>query len=127
MPLPEALYCKIFVAKADENSVRRVASSVFQVTFDKDPIRISDSLVEVRSNEDSAGDGSFSEDFLFWPVLVECELEDHSSLPTLTDQVTRLLRAFWEASLPAIAACDFEDRLPWGGGIRRDFADMREA
>ncbi|NYH53291.1 hypothetical protein HNR06_002880 [Nocardiopsis arvandica] len=29
--------------------------------------------VEVRRNPDSSGDGTFDEDFLFWPVLIEME------------------------------------------------------
>ncbi|MEU0237360.1 hypothetical protein ABZ234_06675 [Nocardiopsis sp. NPDC006198] len=123
---PETLYCKIFVAKADRNSVKNVVSSVFNVSFDRNITKTPDPLVEVLRNEDSAGNGSFSEDFLYWPVLVELELEDHSLLPLLTDQVSRLLSSLWKASLPAVAACDFEDQLPWNGGIRRDFSDMRE-
>ncbi|MGW8526159.1 hypothetical protein [Nocardiopsis sp. NPDC055824] len=122
----ESLYCKIFVAKTDKGSVQNVVSSVFSASFDRNIINIPDPLVEVLRNEDSTGDGSFSEDFLYWPVLVEIELEDHSLLPLLTDQVSRLLSSLWKASLPAVAACDFEDQLPWNGGIRRDFSDMRE-
>ncbi|GAA1440450.1 hypothetical protein [Nocardiopsis tropica] len=127
MPLSEALYCKIFVAKADKVSVQSITASVFDVDFNTDMVKISDSQVEILRNEDSDGDGSFSEDFLYWPILVEFELEDHSLLPLLIGQVSLLLNALWEASLPAIAACDFEDDLPWNGGIRRDFSDMREA
>ncbi|WDZ88847.1 hypothetical protein [Nocardiopsis sp. HUAS JQ3] len=126
MPLSDALYCKVFVAKADVTSVRNIVSATFDVSFDEDIIKISDSRVEVIRNEDSDGDGTFNEDFLYWPALVEFELEDHSLLPSLVSQVSLLLSTLWEASLPAVAACDFEERLPWSGGIMRDFSDMRE-
>lgn len=63
------------------------------------------------------------EDFLHWPIIVE--FEDHSRISPLKEKVTLLLNSLWGESIPSIAACDFEDQLPWGGGIKRDFSSMR--
>ena len=126
MPLSDYIYCKIFVAKASEQEVREIASSALGAYFQGKFLEASDILVEVSRNPDSHGDRNFDEDFIYWPTLIELELENHSHFPILARKTSLLLSTLWGASLPSIAACDFEDQLPWSGGIRRDFSDMRD-
>ena len=38
---------------------------------------------------------------------------------TVFNVVKRMLVALWGADIRAVAACDFEDELPWSGGIAR--------
>lgn len=123
MPLPDYVYCKIFVAKASEKEVRAVISSALGVRFRGKSTDMDDVIIEVRRNPDSHGDMGFNEDFLHWPIIVE--FEDHSRISPLKEKVTLLLNSLWGESIPSIAACDFEDQLPWGGGIKRDLSSMR--
>ncbi|MFD6951039.1 MULTISPECIES: hypothetical protein [unclassified Nocardiopsis] len=94
------------------------------VSFQEDEADVRGIDVEVRRNPDSSGEGTFDEDFLFWPVLIEIEAEDDSFLPGMIVLVTDLLHSLWRAGAPAVAACDFEDRLPWSGGIRCGSSDV---
>ena len=126
MPLSDYIYCKIFAAKANEGEISEVTLSTLGVQSQGKSIEVNDLLIEVRRNPDSRGDKNFDEDFLYWPTLVELELQDHSQLAMLTEKVTLLLHSLWGESIPAVAACNFEDQLPWGGGMRRDFSTMRD-
>jgi hypothetical protein len=73
--------------------------------------------MDVRTNPDA--DASAEEDFVHWPVLIEAEAEDPSSRSPMVEAMSRILEALWEAGHPAVAACEFEDELPWAGGIKR--------
>jgi hypothetical protein len=73
--------------------------------------------MDVRTNPDV--DPGVRDDFVRWPVLIEAEAEDASSRNPMVEVVARMLEALWEAGNPAVAACDFEDELPWAGGIRQ--------
>jgi hypothetical protein len=73
--------------------------------------------MDVRTNPDV--DTGVRDDFVRWPVLIEAEAEDPSSRNPMVEVVARMLEALWKAGNPAVAACDFEDELPWAGGIRR--------
>jgi hypothetical protein len=73
--------------------------------------------MDVRTNPDV--DMGAGDHFVRWPVLIEAEAEDPSSRNPMVEVMSRMLEALWEAGHPAVAACDFEDELPWAGGIKR--------
>src|SRR5699024_4720123 len=104
MPLSDYIYCKIFAAKANEQEVREIASSALGACFQGKFLEVSDILVEVSRNPDSHGDRNFDEDFIYWPTLIELELENHSHFPILARKTSLLLSTLWGASLPSIAA-----------------------
>jgi len=73
--------------------------------------------MDVRTNPDV--DAQAGDDFVRWPVLIEAEADDPSSPNPMVEVMSRILEALWESGHPAVAACDFEDELPWAGGIGR--------
>lgn len=58
-----------------------------------------------------------SSDFICWPSVLECTQPSGSSAAEFMDAIGRCLDALWKAPFRAVAACDFEDRLPYSGGI----------
>jgi hypothetical protein len=58
----------------------------------------------------------FPDGFLHFAQRVEV----YAAAPPAAALVTRLLDAFWGAGWPAVAACDYEQDLPHGGGYRSD-------
>lgn len=111
-------YCKIFTNAPDVETVTGLLAPALGNPFDSyNETHFFDLSIEVRRNPDV--DATRNDDFLFWPVLVELEAEEEGNPSTMTQTVTSILETLWEDHYSAVAACDFEDELPWAGGIRR--------
>jgi hypothetical protein len=109
-------FCKIFVNAAEISSVTEMVAVLLGGQFERRSMHLPGIWVDVRSNPDRAEAG---DDFVHWPVLIELEADDVGDVRTVVDAATRIITALWEAGDPAVAACDFEDELPWNGGIAR--------
>ena len=59
------------------------------------------------------------DDFMVWPVHVELEARLSSEDPAVVAVTAAALECLWHSDRDAVAACDYEDELPWGGGARR--------
>ena len=58
-----------------------------------------------------------SDDFLhYWPREIIVSPEDLDEDPAIVDVVERLLCDFWDVGRKAVAVCEFEDELSYGGG-----------
>ncbi|AFR10798.1 hypothetical protein [Nocardiopsis alba] len=109
------LYAKIFVRGIDQVEAKELLARDFRGEFDVNSMHLDGFVVEARKNTD-AGKGPV-EDFLFWPIIVELDADPESGLDLLISSTSRVLKMFWSSDLQAIAACDFENRLPWRGGL----------
>ena len=76
-------------------------------------------VVDVRRNSDAAGTADPGDDFVRWPVWVELEAAAEDSERVMGVTAAKVLQALWDVGCSAVAACDFEDELPWSGGILR--------
>ena len=72
---------------------------------------------DVRKGPD-AGRGP-ADDFLYWPVLIEAEWADDVETKDVVPVFATMLNELWAAGLDAVVASDFEDQLPFSGGIKR--------
>jgi hypothetical protein len=68
--------------------------------------------VDASDEADPAQRTAFPDGFLAFSHRVEV----FADAPPAVDLVTGMLERLWAAGLPAVAACDYEDRLPHGGG-----------
>jgi hypothetical protein len=57
----------------------------------------------------------YGSNFLSWPSVLECE--QTAEAEAFVNAVRCILESLWGANIRAVAACDFEDRLPHSGGI----------
>lgn len=76
--------------------------------------------LELRDNEDfhPIDRRAFPDGFLHFRMYLEI---DPVGTPSLDDQVrlvARILHYCWGKGWPAVAACDYEGRLPKGGGYK---------
>lgn len=108
------LYCEVFVGEATATDVRTLLSALLDVGFSRNTARLGDLFVEVRRNKEHVAGAT---DFLFWPVVVELDSGVEEAREGLVGTTAAVLCALWGAGYPAVAACDFEDVLPWNGGI----------
>lgn len=107
-------FCKMFVRSDSTATVLAEVMSVLDGRVERRSVTLPGAVVDVLSNPDSAG--VEATDFLFWPVLVEVESDGSSAVVGLT---ARILTHLWDRGLATVAACDYEDELPWRGGIDR--------
>ena len=68
--------------------------------------------VDANDEADPAAAAAFPDGFLHFAQRVEV----YAGAPPATALVAALLEAFWAAGWPAVAASDYEDELPHGGG-----------
>jgi hypothetical protein len=78
-------------------------------------LRLGDVEIEARRNPDR-GPESPDAPFLTWPSLIEIEAPQHVTEAELVNVVGSLLTALWSKNVRAVAAADFEERLPCRGG-----------
>jgi hypothetical protein len=126
-------YCKIFIKGAEPEQMLDELAALLDGEFDQmGCLALAGLAVEVRRNKDAAGAAErrwrsdhradftdSGDDFVLWPVLVEVYAEDDEGGRAIVETTARIVRALWEAGNSAVAACDFEDELPWSGGIER--------
>jgi hypothetical protein len=107
-------FCKMFVRADAPADVFGVLTEILDGTVVRRSVELPGATVEVLRNPDaSIGDAA---DFLFWPVLVEIESDGS---PAVVDLAARILSHLWDLGYPTVAACDYEEELPWRGGIAR--------
>ncbi|MEU0853511.1 hypothetical protein ABZ387_37220 [Streptomyces flaveolus] len=75
--------------------------------------------VEGEPNDYATGRRAHPFDFLQWPTVLECEAPAGTPAEEVVQAVAAVLEALWGGGFKAVAACDFEDKLPARGGIDR--------
>ncbi|MEU6176089.1 hypothetical protein ABZ832_29795 [Streptantibioticus parmotrematis] len=111
------LYCKTFVEQGTTASVMATLAATLKGAFSRHSMTVGGLVVEVRRNSDAPLDIPVGDDFVQWPVLVEVDAEENQDRDLMVETVGTILRTLWESGNRAICACDFEDELPWSGGI----------
>jgi hypothetical protein len=98
-------------------AVTDVVSSVLGEEFMGDRMRLPGLDIYVDDNPYRRAD--LAGDFLDWPGAIE--VVGHAGLggAVMVDVTRRILEGLWGAGIGAVAAADFEDELPFRGGIGR--------
>jgi hypothetical protein len=112
-------YCKIFVSQTDEAGVKESLAALLRGRFQRHSMALDNAVIDVRVNPDVADAVDVGDDFLRWPVVIEVERAESAGDSAIVATVSRILTMLWGAGQPAVAACDYEDELPWSGGIQR--------
>jgi hypothetical protein len=128
-------YCKIFVKNIDQDATKDRITSLFGQQFHRHSMALDGLTLEVRPNPDSDPGTAGGDDFVYWPTLIELDTDPDTqpgaepdaepgavqvnAAQQMVETATALIRTFWEDGYPAVAAADFEDQLPWNGGIQR--------
>ncbi|WP_367127652.1 hypothetical protein [Saccharothrix sp. HUAS TT1] len=123
-------FCKVFVKDLD---VRATADVLADLGLPLNPPRfpgdgcavIGPVVLEVGVNH-AGGEASSEDDFVVWPVHIELGpisddpgVSDAELAVTMVETTAIVVRGFWDRGHPVVAACDYEDNLPWNGGIGR--------
>lgn len=115
-PSPRYSYCKLYVSSRDRNAVMTLLSNEIGAVASGYFATAGCLSLDVLRNSD-ADDGPLN-DFVFWPTIIEVTNVGGSD-DEMIDTLSTLLRSAWAYDLPVVAACPFEEELPWSGGIGR--------
>lgn len=74
-------------------------------------------LTAYVAHNDYETDSADSSDFVAWPSVLECEQASGASVEEFVNAIGECLDSLWKAKFRAVAACEFEDRLPHSGGL----------
>ncbi|MFF1719381.1 hypothetical protein [Streptomyces sviceus] len=111
------LDCSIYVDSEDREAIRRcVADSLRGSTEATDMVRAS-ALTAYVAHNDCETDSADDSDFVDWPSVLECEQASGASAEAFVNAIGECLDSLWRANFRAVAACEFEDRLPHSGGL----------
>jgi hypothetical protein len=112
-------YCKIFVKSSDHELVKTMLVQLFGGTFRRRDLQVGNLELRVLTNSYAPDPATLGPDFVEWPVMIEIAMDDPGDGAQMVAAATQVVTSFWQTDLPAVTACDFEDELPWNGGIQR--------
>ena len=110
-------FCEVFVKNAEQSELADMLGGVFGQKPERGNLDLEGIAIDVLPN--GRADGTAGDDFVLWPLQIEIEAEPEVPGSRVVDVVSRILIAAWDSDRPAVAACDYEDELPWAGGIQR--------
>lgn len=112
--LDDTINCCVYTGKATPEAVESLLSRHFSFVPRKDLMKVGSHMVEVRRSDEKWAEEE-QVVFMQWPVHVEL-YGDHDDPSGFTELTATVLKLLWGQGYPAVAACDFEDELPWSGG-----------
>lgn len=124
MTYSNELYCKIYVAtdapRAELAAALATALSDAVAGPGRETIHTPDAALDIVANDefDERRRRDFPDGFLHFRYAVEVYPRADASHEAVRQFVARLLEYVWARGIPAVAACDYEDELPFGGGYR---------
>lgn len=112
------LYCKIFVNfQGDRLELFEKLKGFLKFnSAEMNSIITNSANIDIYRNEDF--NPTTHGDFLFFEYFLEVYPTEIGSLETQIEIISKLLLYFWELKIYAVAACDFEDKLPQNGGYK---------
>ncbi|MGW5611876.1 hypothetical protein ACWEWI_38670 [Streptomyces sp. NPDC003753] len=115
--LGSSLDCSIYVDSENRQGILRFVAQSIAGTIEKSDIVETPALKVYVAHNDYESDSADSSDVVAWPSVLECEQVPQTDEQTFVNAIGECLNGLWKAGFRAIAACDFEDRLPHTGGI----------
>ncbi|MEV0413497.1 hypothetical protein AB0I68_22505 [Streptomyces sp. NPDC050448] len=124
--MSDEAYCKIYVDLESpvrvENDLQGLPGISFSISAAEAraggiPVGV---FVMKNKMKNKPHDRRQADDFLTWGVAIDIEPDDRTAG---TDElVTTILEHFWSRGICAVAACDYEEDLPFRGSriLRRD-------
>jgi hypothetical protein len=114
------LECKIYVdANCAKGELATRIAELFSAHAEGTTIEMQCGEVDVQRNDefDETARLEFPDGFLSFGLLVELYTDDPAT-PRCAGAAARILEYLWAQDFPAVAACDYEDQLPNGGGYK---------
>ena len=108
-------YCRIFVRSSNREAIHSLVCTALHGSAVDDHIDADGAQAYVGDNGYRDPEGG--DDFLDWPLCVELDGDEQLEMARLVALTRDVLAGLWAAGVPAVAAADYEDQLPYNGGI----------
>jgi hypothetical protein len=121
MPNDDKLECAIYadVSLSSTELAGHIANAIGG-SVDGSTVITDVAAFDIRRSDDfdPKHKADFPDGFLYFRQIIEVYMRDAEQSSTLADLVSKLLELLWGKGWPAVAACDFEERLPERGGYK---------
>ncbi|GAA2923506.1 RHS repeat-associated core domain-containing protein [Streptomyces enissocaesilis] len=112
-------YCRVF-ALAQASVVMGIVGPLFGSNFTSFGFLESHLGISINVQEnDDFSPGVGRSDFVLWPTTIELEGDSGVLVERMVETVSLVLSTLWREGVDAVAACEFENELPFSGGIDR--------
>lgn len=108
----------IYVGKTDEATTMQILSDFFSSEFRGQTMYANPYSMDVMENDEYKRNKDKQDDFVYWPIYIDIVNDVPVTLQDTIAFTSNVLKLLWSKNLPAIAECDFEENLPWSGGIK---------
>ena len=108
----------IYAGGASEEDVKRILSRHFSVEFHLSRATVHPYHLHVTDNDDYKWNKGKQDDPLFWPVLLDIYTREETTPSDYVSFTSGVLTLLWRNGLSAVVSCEFEEHLPWSGGIQ---------
>lgn len=121
------LYCKVYVdSQAKKGQLLDLLARMISGTIKMRTLSSPDLQIDLVVNEDfdEAKRLSKQDQFLFYRYYLDVEPTEGVALEQYVRSVGVLLEGLWQSGCKAVAACDFESKLPRSGGYNSPLAEQ---
>lgn len=108
-------FCKIYIQNLSPSEVMEILAFLLGGRFERRSMYLDGVVVDVLKNPDSG----LVDDFVGWPTIVDIDATADGENSVMVAVASSIVTGIWERGNYAVAACDYEDELPWRGGIGR--------
>jgi hypothetical protein len=113
------LYCKIFVdTDSEPQRLVDLIARILSAPHDRWTVNTTLCEIDVEKNEDfdQARRSQSPDGFLHYRYYLDIEPIAGADRAAYVESIGQLLNRLWDSGCRAVAACDFEEDLPRGGG-----------
>ena len=120
------LYCQVFVdSQAEKGQLLDLLARITSGSINMETVSSPELQIDLEDNEDSdeAKRLSKQDQFLLYRYYLDVEPTEAVALEQYVQSVGGLLEGLWQSGCKAVAACDFESKLPRRGGYNSSLAE----
>lgn len=121
------LYCKVYVdSQAEKGHLLDLLARITSGSIKMRTVASPELQIDLVVNEDfdEAKRLSKENQFLFYRYYLDIEPTEGVALEQYVQSVGSLLEGLWQSGCKAVAACDFESKLPRSGGYNSSLAEQ---
>lgn len=112
------LACVIYVYENKNASLEEVMRSIWN-SYTQTILALDNELITYKNYDFKAKYPDFPDGFLYFSHRIEVFPNKLVSLENQIKLVSIILQSLWDKGIPAVASCDYENKLPFSGGYNQ--------
>ncbi len=117
----ESTYCQIYVdTNLEHDALLTVIQTAIGGELERNTISTPEIDVYIDRNDsfDEVRRKEFPDGFLYFRYVLDMDTQGKELWDSYISFITKVLETCWSSGFKAVAACDFESRLPHDGGYK---------